>query len=120
MFFLRRADTMDPKRFYSRGIPSDSEDSELSGSDDDSDCKLMFFSGNPTFFHVENKIRSSVGFIDRDFRKRPSFVRCNYTQLQSCRVVFTLSKSTLRTAREDSPLYNVEFLSKLFILLLIV
>ncbi|KAL3221950.1 hypothetical protein MRX96_029058 [Rhipicephalus microplus] len=26
---------MDPKRFYGRAIPSDSEDSELSGSDDD-------------------------------------------------------------------------------------
>lgn len=41
---------MDPKRFYSRGIPSDSEDSELSGSDDDSDCKLMFFFWKSNFF----------------------------------------------------------------------
>lgn len=34
---------MDPKRFYGRAIFSDSEDSELSGSDDDPECKSFRF-----------------------------------------------------------------------------
>ncbi|KAM7311217.1 hypothetical protein ISCGN_008124 [Ixodes scapularis] len=41
MFFLG-ADTMDPKRFDSREIPSDREDSELSSSDNESDCWSRF------------------------------------------------------------------------------
>lgn len=72
---------MDPKLFYSRGIPSDSEDSELSSSDDDSDCKLMFFLEIQRFFAWREKITISVGFIDRDFQKRRSFVKCNYTTI---------------------------------------
>ncbi|KAG0423244.1 hypothetical protein HPB47_000968 [Ixodes persulcatus] len=36
---------MDPKLFYSRGIPSDSEDSELSSSDDDSDFRINRVTG---------------------------------------------------------------------------
>ncbi|KAL3182697.1 hypothetical protein MRX96_034607 [Rhipicephalus microplus] len=34
---------MDPKRFYGRAIPSDGEDSQLSGSDDDPEYQSNFF-----------------------------------------------------------------------------
>lgn len=43
MFFFSLKLEMDPKRFYGRAILSDSEDSELSGSDDDPECKSFRF-----------------------------------------------------------------------------
>lgn len=43
MFVFSLKLEMDPKRFYGRAIPCDSEDSELSGSDDDPECKCFRF-----------------------------------------------------------------------------